>query len=230
MSEAGANVVVIEDEDQIRRFVRIALESEGYRVHEAATAQRGLAEAGSAKPDLVILDLGLPDGDGAGIIRDIRSWSAMPIIVLSARATDSDKIAALDDGADDYVTKPFSAGELLARVRAQLRRHAAGPADASAPITFGDMTVDFAARSLTRGGERIPLTPIEWRLLALLAGNAGKVLTHRQILREVWGPQSVERSHYLRVYVRGLRQKIEADTARPRHLLTETGVGYRFVL
>jgi two-component system, OmpR family, KDP operon response regulator KdpE len=226
--------IVIEDEPQIRRFVRGALEAEGWQVHEAETLQRGLTEAGTRKPDLLVLDLGLPDGDGVALIRDVRGWSAVPIIVLSARADETDKIAALDAGADDYLTKPFGVGELLARVRANLRRPraAAGASggDESEPVfRFGDIEVDRLARLVRRAGAEVHLTPIEYRLLSVLVANAGRVLTHRQLLREVWGPSHAEQSHYLRIYMGHLRHKLEADPAQPRHLLTETAVGYRLV-
>ena len=225
--------VVIEDEPQIRRFVRAALEAEGWLVFEAATAQRGLSEAGTRKPDLLVLDLGLPDGDGLDVIRDVRSWSAVPIVVLSARADEADKIAALDAGADDYLTKPFGVGELLARVRANLRRPRAA-ANPSAPddalFSFGEVEVDRTARLVRRRGAEVHLTPIEYRLLMVLVTNAGRVLTHRQLLREVWGPSHIDQSHYLRIYMGHLRQKLEADPAQPRHLLTETAVGYRLMV
>jgi len=226
MSEPAPVVIVVEDERQIRRFVRSALEEIGCRVFEAETAAQGLTEAGTRKPALVVLDLGLPDRDGVEFIRDLRSWSGVPVIVLSARAEESDKIAALDAGADDYLSKPFGVGELLARVRALLRRQAAG--EGSPEFVFGDVRVDLARRAVERRGQPVHLTPIEYRLFALLLANAGKVLTHRQLLRDVWGPAYGDRSHYLRIYVGHLRQKLEADPAQPRHLLTETGVGYRF--
>jgi two-component system KDP operon response regulator KdpE len=228
--------VVVEDEPQIRRFVRTALEAEGWQVHEAATLRTGLAETGTRKPDLLVLDLGLPDGDGIDLIRDVRGWSAVPIIVLSARVDEEDKIAALDAGADDYLTKPFGVGELLARVRANLRRprHAAGDGaaaeDANAVFRFGEVEVDRQARVVRRGGQDVHLTPIEYRLLSVLVANAGRVLTQRQLLREVWGPSHAEQSHYLRIYMGHLRHKLEADPAQPRHLLTETAVGYRLVV
>ncbi len=228
-------VVVIEDEPQIRRFVRSALEAEGWLVHEADTAKKGLTEAGTRKPDLLVLDLGLPDGDGLDVIRDVRGWSAVPIIVLSARSDEADKIAALDAGADDYLTKPFGVGELLARVRANLRRPRAAAGDGSGaeeadPVfRFGEVEVDRQARLVRRGGAEVHLTPIEYRLLSVLMANAGRVLTHRQLLREVWGPSHADQSHYLRIYMGHLRQKLEADPAQPQHLLTETAVGYRLV-
>jgi two-component system KDP operon response regulator KdpE len=224
--------IVIEDEPQIRRFVRAALEAEGWQVFEAGTARQGLADAGTRKPDLLVLDLGLPDGDGLDLIRDVRGWSAVPIIVLSARVDEADKIAALDAGADDYLTKPFGTGELLARVRANLRRpRAAGStAEDAGLFRFGEVEVDAQARIVRRAGHEVHLTPIEYRLLAQLVAQPGRVLTHRQLLREVWGPSHAEQSHYLRIYMGHLRQKLEADPAQPRHLLTETGVGYRLVV
>ena len=225
--------IVIEDEPQIRRFVRGALEAEGWQVHEAANLRDGLAAAGTRQPDLLVLDLGLPDGDGVSLIRDVRGWSTVPIIVLSARTDEADKIEALDAGADDYLTKPFGTGELLARVRANLRRprSASGGADESeAVFRFGDIELDRAARIVRRAGREVHLTPTEYRLLATLAANPGRVLTQRQLLREVWGPSHSEQSHYLRIYMGHLRQKLEVDPAQPRHLLTETAVGYRLVV
>ena len=215
------NVLIVEDELAISRFLRAALEGDGLRVHDAGTLQRGLIEAATRKPDLVILDLGLPDGDGIDFIREVRQWSQMPILVLSARTEESDKIAALDAGADDYLIKPFGIGELQVRLRVALRRHGAATPD---------VHVDLASRRIVRGEEEIHLTPIEFRLLAVLLNNHGKVLTQRQLLAQVWGPNAVEHSHYLRIYMGHLRQKLETDPARPRHLLTETGIGYRFML
>jgi two-component system KDP operon response regulator KdpE len=226
MSEPAPVVVVVEDEKQIRRFVRSALEEEGCRVFDAETAAQGLVEAGTRKPALVVLDLGLPDRDGVEFIKDLRGWSSVPVIVLSARSEESDKIEALDAGADDYLSKPFGVGELLARVRALLRRQIA---EGGMPVfEFGDVRVDLARRTVERSGQPVHLTPIEYRLLTHLLANSGKVLTHRQLLKEVWGPSYVDSSHYLRIYVGHLRQKLEIDPTRPRHLLTETGVGYRF--
>ncbi|MDB5947254.1 MAG: two component transcriptional regulator, winged helix family [Ramlibacter sp.] len=236
MSHPASVAIVIEDEPQIRRFVRGALEAEGWQVHEADTMQKGLTQAGTRKPDLLVLDLGLPDGDGLDLIRDVRGWSAVPIIVLSARSDEADKIAALDAGADDYLTKPFGAGELLARVRANLRRprEAAadgGPSDSADPVfRFGEVEVDRHARVVRHAGTQVHLTPTEYRLLSILIANAGRVLTHRQLLREVWGPSHAAQSHYVRIYMGHLRQKLERDPAQPRHLLTETGVGYRLVV
>ncbi len=230
--QAPRTVIVIEDEPQIRRFVRSALEGEGWLVHEADTLRAGLAAVATRKPDLVVLDLGLPDGDGLELIRDARSWSPVTIIVLSARADEADKIAALDAGADDYLTKPFGTGELLARVRANLRRPRLGEggADPEPRLMFGDVEVDRAARTVWRAGQPVHLTPIEYRMLSVLAAHPGRVLTQRQLLIDVWGPGHVDRSHYLRIHMGHLRRKLEADPAQPKHLLTETGVGYRLVL
>jgi two-component system KDP operon response regulator KdpE len=229
--------VIVEDEPQIRRFVRAALEAEGWQVFEADTLKKGLTEAGTRKPDLLVVDLGLPDGDGLELIRDVRGWSGVPIVVLSARSDETDKIAALDAGADDYLSKPFGVGELLARVRANLRRPRTTPgeganhtsADADPLFRFGDVEVDRQARIVRRAGVEVHLTPIEYRLLTVLITNVGRVLTHRQLLREVWGPSHAEQSHYLRIYMGHLRQKLETDPTQPRHLLTETAVGYRLL-
>ncbi len=226
-SESPLIVLIVEDEQVIRRFVRAALEGEGCRVHEADTLRRGLLEAGARKPDLIILDLGLPDGDGVDFIRDLRAWSSLPVLVLSARVEEYDKVEALDAGADDYLIKPFGVAELLARVRAVCRRYAREPGGV-ALITFGEVSVDLENRRVSREGQPVHVTPIEFRLLAALTTKPGKVLTHRQLLRDVWGPAYVERGHYLRIYMGHLRQKLEADPARPRYLLTETGIGYRF--
>jgi two-component system KDP operon response regulator KdpE len=221
--------LLVEDEPQIRRFVRTALEAEGWTVHETETMKQGLIDAGTRKPDLLIVDLGLPDGNGVTLIRELRGWSSLPVIVLSARAGENDKIEALDAGADDYLTKPFGVGELLARVRAALRRRHHPPGGATPVFRFGDVEVDTEARTVKRKGSDVHLTPVEFRLLSILIANAGKVLTHRHILREVWGPAGVEHHHYVRVYMGHLRQKLEDDPAQPRHLLTETAVGYRLV-
>lgn len=228
MSGNRPAVLVIEDEPQIRRFLRASLEAQEFEVVEAESGARGLAAAANRKLDCVILDLGLPDMDGVEVIRRLREWSAVPVIVLSARAQESDKIAALDAGADDYVGKPFGVGELLARLRVALR-HAASLGDASPSTVFeaGDLRVDLGARRVAVAGREAHLTPTEYRLLATLVKHAGKVLTQRFLLKEVWGPAYVERPHYLRIYMANLRQKLEADPARPTMLLTETGVGYR---
>ncbi len=226
--QSVTRVLIVEDDAAIRRFVRQALEDAGYQVNEAEGLRRGLIEAASRKPDLLVLDLGLPDGDGIDFIRDLRGWSALPVIVLSARVGDDDKIAALDAGADDYLVKPFSVGELMARVRAALRRRTAGGNSVSV-LEFGTCSLDLAARRLLRAGEPVHLTPVEYRLLAALAAHPGQVLTQRQLLLAVWGPNSVEHAHYLRIYMGHLRRKLESDPARPQHLLTETGIGYRFV-
>ncbi|HLX29604.1 MAG TPA: two-component system response regulator KdpE [Casimicrobiaceae bacterium] len=226
---AAPQVVIVEDDAEIRRFVRISLEAEGYRVYQAETRSRGAIEAGTRKPDLLIVDLGLPDGSGVDLIRDVRGWSNVPILVLSARVDETDKIEALDAGADDYLTKPFGTGELLARVRAMLRRSARTPESSASVRAFGEVRVDLAARSVVRNNERLHLTPVEFRLLAHLVAHPGQVLTHRQLLREVWGPSHSDDSHYLRIYMGRLRQKLEREPARPKHFLTETGVGYRFV-
>jgi len=230
MSEPSPVAVLIEDERQIRRFVRAALESEGWSVHESDTLKQGLVEAGTRKPDVVIVDLGLPDGDGVDLIRDLRTWSGVPVIVLSARSDESDKVEALDAGADDYLTKPFGVAELLARVRATVRRRAQPAGSEKPAITFGDIDIDLVARTVKKRGELVHLTPIEYRLLALLIANTGRVLTHRQILRDVWGPSHVESPHYVRVYMGHLREKLEDDPAQPKHLITETAVGYRLVV
>lgn len=230
MTAPAQTVVVIEDENQIRRFLRTSLEAEGFTVVESATGRQGLIEAGTRKPDLVILDLGLPDVDGIDVIRDLRAWTTVPVIVLSARTREADKVDALDAGADDYLTKPFGVGELLARIRVVMRRRAGGGVAAGVQtFRFGDVTVDFDKRQVQRAGQELHLTVTEYRLLGVLIRNAGKVVTHRQLLREVWGPAHVESSHYLRTYMAHLRQKLEADAAQPKHLITETGVGYRLV-
>jgi two-component system, OmpR family, KDP operon response regulator KdpE len=227
VSEERPLILVVEDEPQIRRFVCAALEEEG-RVREAGTAATVLEAFAGEVPALAIIDLGLPDRDGVDLIRELRGWTQLPILVLSARSAEAEKVAALDAGADDYLTKPFGVLELQARVRALLRRPRVG-ADETV-IEFGAIRVDRVHRTVTRDDAAIHLTPIEYRLLGVLLTNAGRVLTHRQLLKEVWGPGHAERGHYLRIYIGHLRQKLEADPARPRHLLTETGVGYRFQL
>jgi two-component system KDP operon response regulator KdpE len=229
MSDLAPHILVVEDDAAIRGVIRTALEDAGCQVAEAGDCTRGLIEAGTRKPDLVILDLGLPDRDGVAFIRKMRAWSTKPILVLSARTDEAQKVTALDEGADDYLAKPFGVAELLARVRAGLRRAVRSPDSESATVTFADVTVDLVNRAVTRAGVPVHLTAIEFRLLATLLSHPGKIVTHRQLLREVWGPSYVEHGHYLRVYMGHLRQKLEAAPARPRHLVTETGVGYRFV-
>jgi two-component system KDP operon response regulator KdpE len=220
-------VVLIEDEPQIRRFLRATLTSHGYRLFEVAAGTDALVEVAQRQPDVVILDLGLPDMDGLEVIRRLREWSAVPIIVLSARGQERDKVGALDAGADDYVSKPFSAGELLARVRVALR-HAAGAAhEDSAAFEVGELQVDLLRRHVSVAGAEVKLTPIEYKLLTTLVRHAGKVVTHQQLLRDVWGPSHEDQSHYVRVYMAHLRHKLETEPARPRYLLTEPGVGYR---
>jgi two-component system KDP operon response regulator KdpE len=222
--------LIIEDDAPIRRFVRMALEAEHWSVVESETLRQGLIDAGTQRPDLVILDLGLPDGDGVDLLRDLRGWSAVPVIVLSARADEQDKIAALDAGADDYLTKPFSTGELLARVRANVRRAGTPLHQETRTFCFGNVEIDLEARTVRKGQAEVHLSPTEYRLLAFLISNAGKVLTHRQILQHVWGPGYLDRDHYVRIHMSHLRQKLEADPAQPQHLLTETAVGYRLVI
>jgi len=228
MSEIAPLVLLIEDEPQMRRFLRAALESHDFRLIEAPTAREGLAQATGRNPDVILLDLGLPDGDGIDLARRIREWSKTPIIVISARGKEQDKIAALDAGADDYLTKPFGTGELLARLRVALR-HAVQSVNGSAEsmFTVGALRVDLAARQVSVGDVEVHLTRTEYKLLTTLIRHAGKVLTHRQLLKDVWGPNAVEHTHYLRVYMTQLRHKLESDPARPRYLQTETGVGYR---
>jgi two-component system, OmpR family, KDP operon response regulator KdpE len=229
MTHPTPTAVIIEDEQQIRRFVRSTLESEGWRVFDAGTVRQGLVEAGTRQPDLVVLDLGLPDGDGLDFLRDFRAWSKVPIIVLSARTDERDKIDALDAGADDYLTKPFGVGELMARVRVAMRHALDLGNGGDLVFRFGQVEVDLVASTVTRAGTTIHLTPLEYRLLGHLIANAGKVVTHRQLLKAVWGPSHVEDSHYLRIYMGHLRQKLEDDAAQPQHLITETGVGYRLL-
>lgn len=231
MPEPIANIVLIEDEQQIRRFVRIALEREGFHVYESETGERGLIETGTRKPDAVILDLGLPDMDGIEVIKQIRTWSTVPIIILSSRSDEHEKVKGLDAGADDYLTKPFGVPELLARIRAQLRRRffAGGDSSGDGIYRFGDVVVDLPKRLILRGIKQIHLTPIEFKLLAALIRNLDRVVTQRQLLNEVWGPAYVENSHYLRIYMGHLRQKLEDDPAQPKYLQTETAVGYRLL-
>jgi two-component system KDP operon response regulator KdpE len=225
----GPVVLVIEDEPPIRRFLRPTLTSQGYRLVEADTGEDGLLQAATRQPDLVILDLGLPDMDGLQVIRRLREWTAVPIIVLSARGAESDKVAALDAGADDYVAKPFAVGELLARARVALRHATLAREPGESTFEVGKLRVDLGRRRVWLGEAEVRLTPIEYRLLAVLVRHAGKVLTHRQLLQEVWGPGQVEQTHYLRIYMANLRRKLETDPARPRFLRTEPGVGYRLL-
>ena len=230
MPELRPTILVIEDEPPLQRFLRATLEAQNFKVIQATTGDQGLRHASTSVPDLIILDLGLPDIDGVEVTKRLREWTAIPIIVISARGKDQDKVVALDAGADDYLTKPFGVGELLARVRVVLRHLAA--ADRETGISLfenGALQVDLGRRQVTVEGQPVHLTPNEFKLLTVLIKNAGKVMTHRQLLREVWGPGSGEETHYLRVYMNQLRQKIEADAARPKHLLTEPGVGYRLV-
>jgi two-component system KDP operon response regulator KdpE len=229
VTELQARILVVEDEADIRRFVRLTLENAGHEVHEADGVQRGLIDAATRRPDLVVLDLGLPDGDGVSLIHDLRQWSSIPVIVLSARSGEADKIAALDAGADDYLVKPFGAGELMARVRAQLRRHGQAGPGGQPTISFGEVCVDLVARTVLRGEQPLHLTPIEYRLLTHLASQPDRVITHQQLLKTVWGPGHAADTHYVRVHMANLRKKIEADASMPRHLVTEAGIGYRFV-
>ncbi len=229
MSDMHHPILIVEDEAEIRRFVRLTLAAEGHTVFEADSLQRGLIEAGTRRPDLVVLDLGLPDGDGVDLIRDLRQWSAVPVIVLSARSQEADKIMALDAGADDYLVKPFGAGELMARVRAQLRRHHLQTPAGDPQIVFGDVRIDLVRRTVERAGRALHLTPIEYRLLCAMIRGQSRVLTHRQLLLEVWGLDYVDRAHYLRVHMAHLRQKLEADPAQPQYFITELQVGYRLV-
>jgi two-component system KDP operon response regulator KdpE len=221
-------ILVVEDEPEIRRFLRSSLEAEGYRVAESSTARRGVIDAGTHKPDVVIVDLGLPDFDGVEVVRQIRQWSTVPILILSARAQERSKIDAFEAGADDYVTKPFGIRELLARIKVALR-HAARSQAGGVVLHFDQAVVDLERRTATRDMEPLHLTPIEFRLLAALARHLGMVVTHRQLLSEVWGPSHAGDTHYLRIYVKQLRDKLEPDPLRPRHLVTEIGVGYRLV-
>jgi two-component system, OmpR family, KDP operon response regulator KdpE len=227
MATHEATVLLIEDEAEIRRFLRTSLPDHGYRLYEATTGADGLAQAKARNPDIILIDLGLPDVDGTEVIRQVREWAIIPILVLSARDQEQAKVAALDLGADDYVTKPFGVNELLARMRAALRHASRSAADVGEPVfTLGDLKVDLGRRQVFVSGKEIHLTPIEYKLLTTLVRHAGKVLTHRQLLKEVWGPLHVDEGHYLRVYMRQLRNKVETNPAHPRYLVTELGVGY----
>ncbi len=230
MSEPLPCALLVEDEPQIRRFVRAALESAGWTVWEEENVQRGLISAGTRSPDLIILDLGLPDGDGMDFITDLRRWSAVPVIVLSARVAEQDKVRALDAGADDYLSKPFGVEELLARVRATVRRHQAVAGERSHLVQFGEVTVDLKDRLVTKGGTKVHLTPTEFKLLSIMVVNAGRVVTNPQLLRAVWGPSHVDDGHYLRIFMGHLRHKLEDQPAQPRYLLTETAIGYRLLI
>ena len=226
MAEPRRTILLVEDEPEIRQFLRTMLASEGYRIVESISGRRGSIDAATHKPDLAIVDLGLPDMDGVGVIRQIRTWSPMPIIVLSARVHERGKLEAFDAGADDYVTKPFGIGELAARIRVALR-HAVRVRDGEQVVVLDDATIDLEKRLAQRGGVPIRLTPLEFRLVATLAKHLGMVVTHKQLLREVWGPSHADDTHYLRIYMKQLRDKLEVDPAQPRHFLTELGVGYR---
>ncbi|OUS76040.1 DNA-binding response regulator [Paenibacillus sp. MY03] len=227
--DKGAKILIIDDEPQIRKLLKVTLHAHHYDVAEAGSGEEGILQASMSHPDLIVLDLGLPDMGGMDVLRRIREWSQTPIIVLTARDREEDKIAALDEGADDYVTKPFGMGELVARIRVALR-HVAG--SVSEPVLrFGALTIDLAMRNVELGGERVKLTPTEYDLLKALASNGGKVMTQRQLLQQVWGRHYGEtEQHYLRIYVGHLRKKLETDTTRPQYILTEPGIGYRFAV
>lgn len=228
MTDVMPLLLVVEDDTQMRKFLRASLSSHGYRLVEAATGAEGLAQAAAYNPDLILLDLGLPDLDGLVVTQRLREWASAPIIVISARGQEDDKINALDGGADDYLTKPFGTGEMLARIRVALRHSARATKERSEPIlTVGELSVDLDKRTVQLAGNEVHLTPIEYKLLVTLLKNAGKVLTHRQLLKEVWGPGYANNTQYLRVYMVQLRHKLESDAARPRYLVTEPGVGYR---
>lgn len=226
MTARPAVILVVDDELAVRRFLRVSLSASGYHCLEAETAEQALAQAATQSPDLILLDLGLPDRSGLEVTRRVREWSRMPIIVISARGQETDKIEALDAGADDYLTKPFGVGELLARIRVALR-HAARTETGESRFTIGELAVDLGRRRVTLAGREVHLTPIEYKLLTVLVKHAGRVLTHRQLLREVWGPSTAEQTQYLRVYMGQLRHKLEKDPSRPRYFVTEPGVGYR---
>ena len=229
MVEPPPAILVIEDEPPLKKFFRLTLESQAYKVIEASCGEEGLKQAATATPDVILLDLGLPDMDGLEVTKQLRGWSTTPIIIVSARGSEKDKVEALDAGADDYLSKPFGVGELLARLRVTLRRVAAVRSDTGDPVfEVGGFRIDLLRRDVTVDGTAVHLTPIEFKLLSILVKNAGKVMTHHQLLSEVWGPGSINESHYVRVYVNQLRQKLEADATRPKYLLTEPGIGYRF--
>ncbi|WP_334108629.1 response regulator [Methylobacillus sp.] len=228
--EPGINILVVEDEPQIRKFLLMAIQAEQFNAFPAETGERGLIEVGTRKPDIVIMDLGLPDMDGVEVIRQIRTWSNVPIIVLSARTQEHEKIEALDAGADDFLTKPFGAGELLARIRAQLRRRAVSPDSVNSVVRFGNIKIDLAKRQIYRDGIQVQLTPTEYRLLTVLVREANRVVSQRQLLKEVWGPNAVESSHYLRIYMGHLRNKLEDNPTQPQYFITELGVGYRLLI
>jgi len=222
-----AIILVIDDEPQIRRLLRITLEGNGYRVIDAANGKDGMLQAAQYRPEVILLDLGLPDMDGIEVLKRLREWSQVPVVVLTVRDREADKITALDSGADDYVTKPFSTGELLARLRAALRHHQ--PQGADALFRSGDIEVDLSARVVRKGGQEVRLTPIEYALLRLFVTHPGKVLTHFQLLKEVWGPTAVEQTHYLRVHIAHLREKLEKNSSLPELIVTEPGIGYRLL-
>jgi two-component system KDP operon response regulator KdpE len=227
---ARPEILLIEDDPQIRKVLKAILVAEDYRIYEAASASEGIAQAASRNPDMILLDLGLPDRDGIEVIREIRAWSQLPILILSARDREKDKIEALDAGADDYVAKPFVPGEVMARIRASLRRASVlNRNEVSATCNFGNISVDLAARRVVMNGSEVHLTPNEYKVFQVLIRYAGKVVTHRQLLREVWGPEHLEEPQYLRVFMGQLRRKLEVDPAHPRHLITEPGVGYRLL-
>lgn len=230
MNRPRLQVLVVDDEAPIRDLLRLTLEAEGHGVHEAASLREGLTLAGNRRIDLFLIDLGLPDGDGVALVRQIRAWTQRPILVLSARTQEAQKVDALDAGADDYVTKPFGVAELHARIRVALRHAGLAVSAGDTRLAVGALAIDLVARSVTRAGQPVRLTATQWRLLEVLARHAGRVVSARQLLREVWGPGHAEQAHYLRIYMHQLRQKLEDDPAQPRFLLTETGVGYRLVL
>ena len=227
MSTTGALVLVVEDEPQMRRFIHASLSAHGYQVGEAANGTEALALATSRNPDVVLMDLGLPDMDGIDLTRRLREWSRVPVIVISARGREADKVSALDAGADDYLTKPFGVDELLARIRVALRHARDSRTNDELPLEFANVRIDLVRREVRVGDREIHLTPTEYKMLSLLARNAGRVLTHRQIIREVWGPSYAGQNHHVRVHMAELRKKIEPDPARPKLIITEPGVGYR---